>query len=69
MAIRVTVKSKKIGKIAEDIYTPKELLEKSEDEIVEELTMCDCEPDGDSLYTDCSCYEEWYDYELTIEEI
>lgn len=69
MAIKVSVKSKTTGRIAEDLYTPKELLEKSEDEIIEELTMCDCEPDGDSMYTDCSCYEEWGDCELTIEEI
>lgn len=67
LIIPVKVKSKKAGRIVEGSFTPRQLLEiLDEDELVTRLTMCHCEPVGETNVIECNCDEEWDDYELLI---
>lgn len=35
-----------------------------EDELFEKLSECNCQPIGESTFVDCSCYEQYEDFEL-----
>lgn len=66
--IKIIIKSNKTGRTVEGEYTAKELLDSYEDEIVEQLTECDCQPIGETNVVECNCCEEWEDYSLDIIE-
>ncbi|MDQ0927741.1 hypothetical protein QFZ25_001801 [Bacillus atrophaeus] len=62
--IAVTVKSKKTGEVKTEVYTARELLETFEDDLVSDLTQCDCPLAPESYEVDCNCYEDWEEYEI-----
>lgn len=67
MLIPVKVASKVTGKIATGSFTARHLLDfLDEDDLVTNLTMCDCQPIGETNYTECNCGDEWEDFELLI---
>lgn len=67
MLIPVKAVSKISGKVATGSFTARHILEFLDaDELVTNLTMCDCEPVGETNYTECNCDEEWYDFYLCI---
>lgn len=66
--IEIIVKSKISGRERKASYTARQLIDKYEDEIVEEMTMCDCEPIGETNYTDCNCGDEWEEYVMVVGE-
>ncbi len=59
--MRVSVKSNITGNMKRAEYTGRELLHSREDELVEEITICDCK-------LDCECYKEWEDYTIYFED-
>lgn len=65
----IKIKSKKTGKEKSIDCTLKELLKNGIDDIVDNLTECDCEPTSESNILECNCYEEWNDIELEIKDI
>ena len=67
--IKVTILSNTSGRTKKATYTATELMQKDEDQIVEEITMCDCQPVGETNNTECNCSDEWDDYEILVEEI
>lgn len=66
--MRVSVKSNITGNMKQAEYTGRELLHSREDELVEEITRCDCKPEVDATCVDCECYKEWEDYIIFFED-
>lgn len=66
MKVPVKVISNETGRVVEGTYTARRILDMYEEELVDDLTKCDCEPIGETNVVDCSCYEEWEDYQLLI---
>ncbi|MEK4419870.1 MULTISPECIES: acetyltransferase [Bacillus] len=66
--IKITVISKKTGKVERGIYSARELLQRDEEDIVDQLTKCDCQPVGETNVVECNCCEEWEEYDLYIQE-
>lgn len=64
--IEVAVKSRITGKVKTALYSPKELLETFEDDLVCDLTACDCPLYPESYEPDCNCADEWEDYEISF---
>lgn len=62
--IEVTVKSKKTGEVKRGSYSARELLQTYEDDLVFDLTQCDCQPVGETNVIECNCCEEWEEYVL-----
>ncbi|MCI3197685.1 hypothetical protein GXP75_18835 [Bacillus sp. HU-1818] len=62
--IAVTVKSKKTGEVKTEVYTGRELLETYEDDLVSNLTQCDCPLSPESNELDCCCCDDWEEYEI-----
>lgn len=58
--------SKITGRTIEAHFTPRELLDLYEEQLVEKMSMCNCQPIGESYVYDCACYEEWEDYTLQV---
>ncbi len=48
-------------------YTLEDLLNTNEDDLVEELTRCDCEPIGECNYAECNCEDKWDDFTISVE--
>ncbi|QDH49421.1 hypothetical protein PHIREBALL_147 [Bacillus phage Phireball] len=55
------------GKNRVGTYTLENLLHTTEEELVEELTQCDCQPVGESYHVECNCEDEWEDFKLSVE--
>lgn len=67
MLIPVKVKSNITGRIARGSFTARHLLDfLDEDELITNLTMCNCQPIGETNYTECNCGDEWMDCEVWI---
>ncbi|MCY8081747.1 acetyltransferase [Bacillus inaquosorum] len=66
--IEVTVKSKKTGKVKRGSYSARELLQSNEEDIIDDMTKCDCQPVGETYVVECNCCEEWEEYDLEIKE-
>lgn len=62
--IEVTVRSEKTGSVKTGSFSARELLQRDEEDIVETLTQCDCQPVGETYVVECNCYEEWEEYVL-----
>lgn len=67
--IKFTVISKVSNRELSAEYTLLELLEKDEETIVEEITVCDCEPVGETYVIECNCCDEWDEYNFNMEVI
>ena len=59
--ITIQVKSMKTGRVMSGKCTLREIFTRCNEEIIEEITMCDCQPVGESNVISCNCYEEWLD--------
>ena len=66
MQIRVEVKSDITGRVASSVFTLKEIFENCGDDMVEEITRCDCQPSIESNVVECNCDDEWYGYKITL---
>ncbi|MGN7308555.1 acetyltransferase [Bacillus subtilis] len=66
--IKITVISKKTGKVKRGTYSARELLQRDEEDIVDQLTKCDCQPVGETNVVECNCCEEWEEYVLYFED-
>lgn len=67
MNIPVQVKSNITGRIVNGVYSPRQLLDfLDEDDLITNLTRCNCEPIGETNYTECNCMDEWDDAEVLI---
>lgn len=64
--IRVMLTSKVKDLEVTGLYNYKELLEKSEEDIVEDLTKCSCQPIGETNVVECNCEDDWSDYALEM---
>ncbi|MEC2137378.1 acetyltransferase [Bacillus subtilis] len=62
--IEVTVKSKISGRFKTGSFTARELLHTYEDDLVCNLTQCNCQPVGETYVVECNCDEEWEEYDL-----
>ncbi|MCY8318283.1 acetyltransferase [Bacillus vallismortis] len=62
--IEVTVSSKKTGGVRRGTFSARELLQRNEEDIVDTLTQCDCQPIGETYVIECNCCEEWEEYDL-----
>lgn len=58
--------SNKTGRTRVTEMTGRQLLETNEDDLVDKMAECDCEPTGDSMFTECDCFDEWMDYMLIV---
>jgi len=65
--IEITIKSNLSGREVKASYTARQLINKDEDQIVEEMTICDCQPIGETNITECDCSDEWDDYTMIVE--
>lgn len=69
MVIPVTIKSNVSGRVVRAAVTPRVLLDTlDEDELVQRLTACECQPIGETYVIDCNCDEEWFDCDVFIGE-
>ncbi|MGF2740884.1 acetyltransferase [Bacillus amyloliquefaciens] len=66
--IEVTVKSKISGRIKRGSFTARQLLDTYEDDLVCNLTKCDCQPVGETYVVECNCCEEWEEYEVSFSD-
>lgn len=64
--IEIVLKSNISQRIVKASYTGRQLMDKSEDEIVDEMGACDCEPVGETYVIGCNCCDEWDNYTLII---
>lgn len=65
--IRAILTSKTTGRVIEKSFTPRQLLDFfDESALVENMSMCRCQPVGETNVIDCGCYEEWEDYTLVV---
>ncbi|EKN40692.1 hypothetical protein [Clostridium botulinum] len=64
--IEIILKSNITERVIKSTYTGQQLLEMNEEEIVDEMTKCDCKPIGETNTVECNCYEEWQDYTLIV---
>ena len=64
--IEIIVRSNLSGRIVKSSYTARRLVEKDEDQIIEEMTICDCQPIGETSFTECNCSDEWDDYTMIV---
>ncbi|WP_255287657.1 hypothetical protein [Bacillus thuringiensis] len=64
--IEVTLKSNVSGRIIEQLYEARQILALHEEELVSEMTSCDCQPIGETNVVECNCDSEWEDYILTL---
>ncbi|MFV1457707.1 acetyltransferase [Bacillus mycoides] len=66
--IPVKIKSNASGRVISGTYTPKQLVDfLGEEELVEDLTKCDCQSIGETNVVECNCESEWEDYELFLD--
>jgi hypothetical protein len=67
MNIPIKITSTVSGRVVETTVSPRYLLDKcDEDDLITSLTMCHCQPVGETYVIDCRCDEEWDDCELLI---
>ena len=68
--IEAIVRSKISCRIIKDQFTARQILDDFMDEqdIVEYMTKCDCQPIGETNVVECNCEDEWEDYEFWIGE-
>jgi hypothetical protein len=68
--IQAIVISKKTGRTIKRSYTAKQLLEDffGGDDLMQNMTECDCQPVGETNVVECNCCEEWFDYTLELIE-
>ncbi|MTI49684.1 MAG: acetyltransferase [Firmicutes bacterium] len=64
--IEVIVINNKTEEIVYGYYAARQLLDTTEEKLVEEMTDCDCEPIGETNVVECNCFEEWEDYTLIV---
>lgn len=66
--IEITLKSNTTGRILKKDYTARELLDKEEITILEEMTVCGCEilPRSETNLVECNCEDEWIDYKILL---
>jgi len=64
--IEVILKSNISQRVLKASYTARQLLEMSEEDIVEKMAMYDCQPIGETNVVDCNCCEEWDDYTMIV---
>ena len=67
--IKVTVQSAATSRVRESSYTPNTLVNKfiDEDDLVADVTRCECEPIGETNVVECNCEKEWETYEIFYE--
>lgn len=68
LKVGIEVKSNITGFTVAGEYTFRELLDLSEEDIVDQLTQCDCEPVGETYVVECNCCDMWEDYKFIILE-
>lgn len=66
--VEITLTSKVSGRVIKSSYTARQLLETDEIDLVMDMTKCECEPIGETNVVECSCDDEWEQYELVIGE-
>ncbi|AGI12201.1 hypothetical protein BCPG3_182 [Bacillus phage BCPG3] len=64
--VRIVVKNSE-GDARVGTYTLENLLHTTEEELIEELTACECEPVGESYHVECNCEDKWDDVTLHVE--
>ena len=67
MVIPVRIISKVTGREVNTYVPPRFLLDRcDEEDLVQELTACECSPVGETNVVDCNCSDEWEEYELLM---
>ena len=67
MVIPVKIISKVTGRVVNTSVSPRFLLDRcDEQDLMQELTLCECQPIGETNVTECRCEDEWDEYELLI---
>lgn len=66
--VEITLESKITGRVIKLSYTARQLFEKfiDEEELMQDMSKCDCQPIGETNVIDCGCNEEWEDYVVVI---
>ena len=64
--IEILIKSNSTNREVKASYTARQLIDKDEEDIVEEMTICDCQPIGETCFTECDCSDEWDDYTMIV---
>ena len=66
--IYATLTSKVSGRVVTATYTPEQLLTQIMDafDLMEHATACACQPMGETNVVECSCDEEWVDFDITL---
>lgn len=66
---KVWVKSNISGKVKTADFTSRQFLGMTdESDLVEHMTMCDCQTVGETNVVECNCDDEWSDVEVTFED-
>ena len=67
MFIPVKITSKVTGRVVNTSVSPRFLLDRcDEQDLMQELTLCECQPIGETNIVECRCEDEWDYYELLI---
>jgi hypothetical protein len=66
MRIPIMLTSKISSRVINTAVYPRVLLDTYEEDLVDQIGQCDCQPVGETNVIDCDCYEEWEEYELLI---
>lgn len=65
--VEIKVKSLETGRVKSGKISLVDLFKKWNENIIEDITMCNCEPVGETNLVECGCYEEWAgDIEIKI---
>lgn len=66
--VRATLTSRVSGRVIVRSYTPRQILDfLDEEELVSDMTECNCQPIGETNVVECNCDSEWEDYVLELE--
>lgn len=67
MNIPIKVINKDSGQVVDTKVSARKLLEVSDEaDLLQELTLCDCKPVGETNVVDCDCEVYWDDFEMLI---
>ncbi|MFI8680371.1 acetyltransferase [Bacillus thuringiensis] len=66
--VRATLTSRVSGRDIVRSYTPRQILDfLDEEELVADMTECNCQPIGETNVVECNCDSEWEEYVLELE--
>ena len=66
--VSATLTSKISRRVIVRSYTPRQILDfLDEEELVLNMTECNCQPIGETNVVECNCDSEWEEYVLELE--